>query len=141
MSQNDPRGVLSTFGDFGLYCNGSDTNLCLNFEDEGVSSFTSEGKIKINLDDKVYIPGHDDGIGWGSGWGYASPEGFGTGSAVAGASTEPLTDELQAWVTGTVRTGSLARTYDGFQAIPTAVNAVHSFFCPLARLFFGKRRT
>lgn len=131
MSQDDPRGNLSTFGDFGLYSTSSAENQSLKSGEMSSSLFDAQLSGQISMD-----------------WGPMGYPGYGTEMGpiltekqchfVASFNngkwnSEPNTFNLYGWL----RTGSLARTYDGYQAGPTAINAIHSFLGPMARLFFG----
>lgn len=148
MSQNDPRGSLATFGDFGIYFNPSDNGqTSTGFFD----SFLGRGRTNVDM------PNGTTALTF---WtqGLAGPNSGRMGliaskaadNIIRFACTLRLLDQYYVYgegpglsvdpqirFTGWGRTGSLARTYDGYQAIPTGFNAIHSYIGPMARLFFG----
>ena len=145
MSQDDPRGALSTFGDFGLYCNGTDTTLRVEMQKLDAYYEGAGGYFRCSLDERDEWNGNPGTLSQHvPGWGPAVPAYtdtepiFGWGDGSAGGGTDGWQGEdVPCFVRGTLRTGSLARTYDGYQAIPAGFNCLHSFFGPMAKLFFG----
>lgn len=148
MSQNDPRGNLAAFGDFGVYFDASDnsqtcTGIFDSFRGHGHSEVGVPGGESVLTFSTQGLPGADSGVG-GLIASNVADNVINFGCSLKLLEHNFVFDEgpdssvdPQIRFTGWGRTGSLARTYDGYQAIPTGFNAIHSYIGPMARLFFG----
>ena len=144
MPQNDPRAEMSSFNAFGIYSSSTEANQCIN----SLSTSTySQGYEYSNRGSLIwdFTVDHWPGLGRvyerassGDSYGYDVSEGINTGYTGANiwmdeVEGSPSPGGFKGWL----RTGSVARTYDGYQAIPVAVSCMHSYFSRMAEMFFG----
>lgn len=143
MPQNDPRAEMSSFDSFGIYSSSSDSNQRIN----SISTSTySQGSDSISTSSFVWHLGQNVFPGLGR-----IPIKAGGGEGVHYAADDVVNGITEAEIkmkdvegdpspggfSGWLRTGNVARTYDGYQAIPVAVSCMHSYFARMAEMFFG----
>lgn len=144
MPQNDPRAEMSSFDSFGIYSSASESNQRIE-SNYVYASFDSDvvptkGKLEWHVENTS-----SPGLGWvphlGGGQGFMQP----VSDSVYAKATIYMEDTegssfsgpVDGGFSGWLRTGSVARTYDGYQAIPVAVSCMHSYFSRMAEMFFG----